>query len=402
MIKILKNFALWCVESDPRQFSFWAIPIGSLLLVWLLTIVLVKVLRPRTRMKKVFVIGRTTLLSSFIVAAVLIACICLGWSENYFATHPWQIPLLTGLALVMCVPVVILMSLRGHFTRDGLRNITDQPKTPTQLNATITQTKRAFRSAKLLYAIPLAGFLFLLLSLWQGTNLISIVYDNSASMEQTTATEALTQTFTNLQDNNEIVFTTLDGKADSTIDVSGMTLKSITSVQKSSGLKSGNVSSFPNPTEAIGGLSQINNECYGSPICEGIWKSYLYIQETKANQEYAHQLLIVMTDGNDNYLGESLASGPFLFDDPGFDAMFPSEKVFIIDYSGGTPNPFMTRCEAAGCDIYPAANSVDDYLAGLDNALKSFKNNWSLIWWALFFFGLPALLGLLIQPKKIA
>ena len=44
-----------------------------------------------------------------------------------------------------------------------------------------------------------------------GKNIISIVFDNSGSMESKNSIEALSETFDNLGKNNEILLTTLEG-----------------------------------------------------------------------------------------------------------------------------------------------------------------------------------------------
>jgi len=152
--------------------------------------------------------------------------------------------------------------------------------------------------------------------------------------------------------------------------------------------------------EAKQGLSQASNPCFGSPICESIWKTYLFIKETKTNQLYKNKLLIVITDGKDN-IDESLKSSKFFFDDKGFIDLFPPENVFVIDYSIDTSSTFIQRCQNAGCDIYPASNNKQAYLDALDNALQSFKNNWYLIYWTILVYFLFTIVGLLIQPKKI-
>jgi hypothetical protein len=204
-----------------------------------------------------------------------------------------------------------------------------------------------------------------------------------------------------LEENNEIVLTTLNGP---NYQPNVNAKKSITELMQttsSSNLNAGNITAFQNPAEAKNALFQITGfECC-SPICESIWKNYLFIKETKSTQTYSNRLLIIISDGDDNYMNESLKSGQFFFDDQNFTEYFPPENVFIIDYSNGTPTPFMQRFQNAGCDIYPAENNKQAYLDALDNALQSFKNNWHLIHWAIVIFSTMAIIGLFIQPKKI-
>jgi hypothetical protein len=302
----------------------------------------------------------------------------------------------------MLIPVLSLINLRSYYTPEGIKEITDQPKTAHQLNSVIELTKKAFISNKFYFFIPLLGFLLLFLYFNKGANLISLVYDNSESMQQTSAIDAISETFANLEENNEIILTTIEGYKQTDLPpVAKTTMNEIMTTNRSSSFKAGNVVAFTNPTDARNGLTQISNQCYGSPICESIWKTYLFLKETKTNQTYDKKLMIVVTDGADNLLAESLSSGKFFFEDKDFAEYFPAENVFVIDYSNGKSNPFMQRASSAGCDIYPAENNKQAYLDALDNALQSFKNNWFLIYWTAIIFFLFTIIAILIPPKKI-
>lgn len=402
MTEFLKSFSTYCKEAEYSTFWFWAFPFGTLILIWLLTTFGVKIFSKRKKLKTVFVINRAWIISSLITACILIGLICFWWSRNFFAQHPYQLALLISLTIAMLIPVFSLFNLRSYYTPEGIKEITDQPKTAHQLNSVIVLTKKAFTANKFYFFIPLIGFLLLFLYFYKGTNLITLVYDNSASMQETNAIDAMSETFSNLEENNEIILTTIEGYQQTDVPpVAKTSMKEIMATGKSSSFKAGNVVAFANPTDARNGLTQISNECYGSPICEAIWKTYLFIQETKPNQTFDKKLLIVITDGADNLLAESLASGKFFFDDEKFAEYFPAENVFVIDYSNGQSTPFMQRASSAGCDIYPAENNKQAYLDALDNALQSFKNNWFLIYWTAIIFSLFTVIALLIQPKKI-
>jgi hypothetical protein len=400
MNHFFQSFSIYCKQAQFDSFAFWAFPIGTLLAIWGMTVLGPKIFTNRKKLKSVFIANRAWIVSSIIAATFLISLICYWWTDNYFAKNPVQLSLLISLSIAMLIPVLALIKLRNYYHQEGVKEIIDQPKTLNQLDAAIAYLKTAFRRSKLIILIPAIGFFFLLLYLYKGTNLISVVFDNSGSMVQTNAIDALSETFDNLQDNNEIILTTLDGLASSDDPAGKSNFKDLTLINKTSGLKAGKVSSFTNPQDAKMGLSQASETCYGSPICEAIWKTHLFIKESKANQSFKKKLLIIITDGIDN-MDASIASGKFFFDDEGFAENFPPEDVFIIDFSGGVTSSFMQRSEIAGCDIYPADNNKEAYLNALDNALQSFKNNWFLIYWTALIFGLFTIICLLLQPKKI-
>jgi hypothetical protein len=402
MTDFFKSFSNYCKDAGYDSIAFWAFPVCTILLIWLLTTLGIKIFSKRKKLKAVFVINQAWVISSLITAGILIGLICFWWSKNFFNQRPYQFALLISLTIAMLIPVISIFNLRRYYSTEGIKEISDQPKTANQFESVVILTKKAFSRNKIYFLIPILGFLFLLFYFYKGTNLIALVYDNSASMQETTAIEALSETFSNLDDNNEIILTTLEGyKENDRPPLVKTSMSEIMATSKSANLKAGNVVAFSNPTEAKNGLTQISNQCVGSPICESIWKTFLYIKETKANQVYDNKLLIVITDGADN-ITESLSSGKFFFDDQSFEDYFPPENIFIIDYSGGKTNAFLQRSESAGCDVYPAENNKEAYLEALDNALQSFKNNWFLIYWTIIIFSLFTIVALLIQPKKIA
>lgn len=401
MTEFLKSFSTYYKEAEYGSIMFWAFPICTLLLVWLLTTIGVKIFSKRKKLKTVFVINRAWIISSLIAAATIISIICYMWSKNLFALNHYELSLLISLTTAMLIPVISLFNLRSYYTPEGIKEITDQPKTANQLNAVIVLTKKAFTANKIYLLIPLLGFLFLLFYFYKGTNLISLVFDNSGSMTQTDALTAIGETFDNLDENNQVVLTTLNGPNYIPKTNAKTSITELMQVKKSGNLFAGNVTAFQNPSEAKSALSQITGFDCCSPICESIWKSFLFIKETKATETYSHRLLVVVTDGADNYISESLKTGKFFFDDEGFAEYFSPENVFIIDYSGGVSNIFMQKCTDAGCDVYAAENNKQGYLDALDNALQSFKNNWYLIYWTVIIFLAFTIIALLIQPKKI-
>lgn len=401
MVEFLKSMNYFLKEAEFNSFIFWAFPVLTILFIWLFTASSVKFHKKRNKLKSVFIINRFWIISSLVTAAFIIGTICYMWAKNLFSHYHWQLSLLISLMVAMIIPIISLVNLRSYYSSEGIKEITGQPKTPNQLEGVIVLTKKAFSSNKIYFIIPLIGFLFLFAYLYKGTNLITIVFDNSGSMIPTDAISALEETFNNLDDNNEVVLTTLNGPNYKPNTNAKTSITDLMQVKKSGDLSAGNVSSFQNPYEAKNAVSKITGfECC-SPICESIWKSFLFIKESKSNITYKHKMLIVITDGDDNYINESLKTGKFFFDDKNFEEYLSPENVFIIDYSGGVSNIFMQKFLNAGCDVYEAINNKQGYLDALDNALQSFKNSWYMIYWTIFIFTIFTIIALLIQPKKI-
>jgi hypothetical protein len=405
MEQFFNDFGKYCTEASYGTFWFWGIPIVTVLGIWLLTTIGMKVFRPQGKLKTAFMVNKAWIICSLFAAFAIITIICYRWSQNIFAaaSEDYRLSWLIALIIAMVIPIIAFFNLRRYYNQEGIKEVTDQPTTKLQLDATIPLLKRAFERIKWFYIIPVVAFFFLLFLINKGTNLISIVYDNSISNSRN-AIDALSETFSSLEENNEIVLTTLDGV------VSGEyknNIAEIMAISQSAKLNAGKVVFYNNPKDAMNGAqSQLSIESPNSPISESIWKMWLQVTENKINQSYKNKLLIVITDGDDQ-LCSTLQSGRFFFDDNKFAEYFSPDNVFVIDYSGENKlqfcnnNYFIQRFETAGCNIYPAENSKNSYLDALDEALQSFKNNWNIIFWTIFIVALFTIIALLIPPKKI-
>lgn len=400
MEELFKAFGKYVKATEFNSFDFWIFPIGTIIAIWILTIISLKVIRKgKSKQKTVFSIHRFWIISSLFVATVIIALLCFWWATNYFSENPIQLSLLSSLFIALLVPIIVFVTLRSYFTNDDIKEIAQQPKTPIQQEEIITITKKSYRNIKFFYFFVLLGFLFLLFALNAGKNLISLVFDNSGSMESKNSIEALSETFDNLAKNNEIILTTLEGLGENSTGGKN-TINDILAIRNYSQLQAGNVIYFTDPVSAKSGLNQITNQVWGSPICESIWKTFLYAKSTLANESYKNRVLIVITDGDDN-VGNSIRSGKFFFDDEEFANFYTQDKTFIIDYSDRTINPFMQKFQEAGCETFVVTNTKQDYLDALDTTLNSFKNNWYLIIWVIIITSVLTTIALLIEPKKI-
>jgi len=407
MEQFFKDFEIYCKEASYSSLLFWGIPIITILGIWLLPTVGLKIFRSQKKLKTVFLVNKAWIISALIVACVIIAIICYLWTQNLFSTvyKNYRLSWLIALIISMVIPIIAFINLRKYYNRDGIKEVTDQPVTQHQFATTIPLLKNAYGRIKWFYLFPLAGFLFLLFHINQGTNLISIVYDNSTSMIGRNAIDALSETFDKLDINNEIVLTTLNGLS---AEEGKTNINDIMSVTQSSKLKAGKIAFYNNPQDAMNGLqSQLSEVSPNSPISESIWKMWLSVKENKVNQNFRNKLLILITDGDD-VICSTLQSGKFFFDDTQFAEYFTPDNVFVIDYSDSSTklqfcdnNYFIQRCEDAGCNTYRAENNKQSYLDALDEALQSFKNNWNLIFWTIFIFSIFTIIALLIPPNKI-
>ena len=399
MNEFFKSIVEFCKLAAVGSLVFWLIPLFTLFSIWALSAVQLKVINREQRNKSLFLIHRSSIVSALVAATLLIGLTCFWWTSNYFSQHHLEISLLFSLVLALGIALISLIRLSSYFTQSRIKQIQPLPKTQSQAQLAYNMGKRSFNAAKYYFLLPTLGFLLLLLLLIVHNNLINIVFDNSSSMSTRNGISALAKTFDKLQDNNEIILTTVDGLNDDR-SLEKPNMGEIMKATSTTSLKGGNVSFFNTPEEAKTGVNSIDTHPNVSPICESIWKSYLYLKENKGEKNYKNTVMVVITDGFDD-ITESLKTGKFFYDNEGFTDTFPADKVIIIDYSNGANTPFMQRFNDAGCYIYNAENSEAAYLEGLDRALESFKNNWNLIYWTLFIFLVFAITSIFIQPKMM-
>ncbi len=406
MDKFFKSFGAHYRESQFDSVVFWAFPVLTILLIWVLAVLAPKVFSKRHKLKTIFIINRAWIAGPLIVAALLIGLTCYWWTQNYYAEHPYQFSLLLSLFIAMLVPLITLGRLRNYYSTEGMKEITDQPKTPSQLDEAITFLKGAFRRTKLFYLLPVAGFLMLLFTLNKGTNLISIVLDNTPSQGDSfkDAKDALDQTIAKLDNNNQIVITTFSGNSTTkdSFDEIIKNNKYAPSVDVSA--------SFAANGDAItylSSLSLIPAGTAGSPIQETIWQNFLFAKQSTENTTLKNKILLIITDGVENQVPQ-IANKSFCASED-FNSYFSPENVFVIDYFTNSVdtadvlrNMLFTQ-NATNCayDVQKGSTK-DDYSFALEQILNSFQNNWYLIYWTIAIFSIMTIIGLLINPKKIA
>jgi len=395
MNEFFQNFSSYWKEAQYGTFLFWALPLGSLFIIWLLTVVSLKFITKRKKLKTVFIINRVWIVSSLAVAAILIGIICYLWVINIFSDHPIQLSLLLSLFLAMLVPIICFARLRNYYTPEGIKEITDQPKTQRQLDAVITFTKKAFRKNKIFFIIPFIGFLMLLFILNKGVNLISIVIDNTPSQGLSfyEAKTALDQTVSELDDNNKIIITSMSqarsGKTSLEEIMSTKIYKPTCDISTLIDTK----------LEAMNYISSLSLMAGDSPILETIWQNYLFTKQATLNNTFKNKVLMIITDGLEN--AATFSSGKFLCSSKEYNAFYSSENTYVIDYAEPQNNPFMECAQKCGFEIQDG-RTKEDFSFALDQILTTFKNNWFLIFWTIVIVVIMTIIGIIIQPKKIA
>jgi len=400
IIQFFQNFGQYCLNAKDSLGYCILTPLATVAAIWLLAFIVLKVLAGGN-LKTIFQIHRALIISSLVVAMILVAIISYCWSKNIFVKNKAELAFIISLTIAFIVPIISFAWLRSYWNKYRINNITGQPISAEQARSNIPFINRAFNKNKLFYLLPLIGFLFLLFALNSGKNLISIVFDNSVNMDLNAATGALSKTLSRLDEHNEIIFTNLNNKISDKED--NVSFKDILAIKQSKKIKVGSNYAYNTPKDANLSFQSTLSDAEGNPICEAIWKMWLFTKETKANNEYKNKLLIVITDGNENYIDvNSLQQvGKFFYEDVEFADYYAPENTHVIDYSKAGPGIVVKKFEENGASIYSAVTSSDDYLSAFDNALLSFQKNSYLIAWTIAICVLFTLIGLCITPKKV-
>ena len=394
------KFRLYAIEAD----ILWTVlmPIITLAAIWLLTIAGLKVFGKKERLSTIFKIHRILIASSLLIATVLVSLICYFWSKNLLGELHLELAFIISLTIAFTVPIISFVVLRNYWEKAKVNEVISQPISAKQASNNIPYINKTFNKSKLWYLLPLVGFLFLLFSFNKGVNLISIVYDNSLSMNGNNAIDALSKTFESLDKNNEIIFTNINNNQ-SELQTCKNTLTDIFAIKQSSRIKAGLCSIYDTPALAKLNFQSTFAESLGSPICEVIWKMWLFTKENKGNNVYKNKLLVIITDGDDlllkNYLQQN---NKFLYDDIEFAEYYTPDNTYVIDYSEDGGGIVIKKFEEHGAIIYPAITSVNDYLSALDDVMLSFKNNIYLIIWTIVICALGTIIGIFITPKNLS
>lgn len=403
-------------KSNLTDFDFLLYPLASILVIWLLSIIIPKIFfgdKKKYWLRKVFYLNFSIVLSSAIVAAIIICISITFWSQNIYIEDSPHLNLshLLSLFISLTISIVFFIILGLKYRQDKIQEIISQPYTTNLRNDSTLKAKKAYKKIKLVAIIPLIGFLCLFGELDKEENLISFVVDNSGSMDQPSAfgddsrpkseiaQQALNQVFNELEDHNHIVLTTIEpGRGNN--ESSKETFESIVTTRDINDLRGRSVY-FNNSSEALTGYNELilTNEVDGSPISEIIWRNYIYTNQIAQSSKYENIVLIIITDG-----GESLTYESFFNSIDEFSEFYAEENILFVDTEGnveaeGKINSFFEEVINTGYEIEDGS-SVDNYYFAINDILKKFNKNWFFVYWILAIFGIYAIVFLIVKPTK--
>ncbi len=400
-------------NANLLSLKFWVTPVATVLVMIFLVLIMAKILRrppvhdpeahegdPPIRFSRVFNLWRAWLVAGCLTALLLVAWITFVSRRGEAFRANYELPTLISFTMAMLCPVVALIKLRGSFTRQKLKNLAGQAHTPRVESRTVTALRRAFRRSKVWLLAPLLGLAVLFIPGLSRPSLVAILLDNSGSMEEpiAQAREILRTILPQFPNESKFVITTFDRNAsiNSIEEVMNVTAGQMDSL-------SGTVLAFENADEAIAHIEGVSTD-QGSPICEGIWKTYLDVNQQEP-LTFPNRLFLIITDGKDRRVQLDEQSAQYFNVDEGFATVFPDDMVHFIDVrleedSSGEGETFFRAAESAGMN-YNDAQDPEVYQSVLKGLLSPWTVDKDLVFITVLVFVLCALLALFISPKRM-
>lgn len=377
-------------NTDFSKPEFWLHLLLPLLGIWGLSMLLLR-LRKSDDLGRKFFIEKSVFLAAYGMATLLIAGYCINWSNGFYQVDSLELADLFALSFCLFIGSMSLKSLSGNYQRSNHQNLIGQPLSRSEEEDQLLIAKGKFIQLKKFLLVPLFAFSLLWFFSNKNYQLVSFVLDTSSSMgiesdqgeiPLETGKRALRKTVLEFDDFTDVIITTFqNGDRKNSID------EIINSSESS--LKGYNSFYFgEEKTATINYIGTIGEEKKDlsdySPVCEVVWKNFLFSQKQGMERNYETIASVLMTDGGDNKIVEL---DGFFCDHPAYSDFFGS-NVNIINLNFYSPEdlPFMAKAEECGYAIEMGYDALT-FNAALDHILGDFKQNWSFIaWLAIVYF----------------
>lgn len=403
---LMASLGSYFVNAEYDHFAFWLYVCLPLVATWVVVkaVLLASSDPKRDQGTRVVVIHKTYVWSIAAILTVLIAVYIFLWGENYYVNKPHQSAHLLSILIASTLLFLSFMALRNLFSKERIQDLFSQPLSRQEEEVFLNGAKRSYRNLKLALLLPLLGFLALFLLITTSYTLISVVIDNSSSMGEAnekghvpieTGKTALRNTIYNLRERADIIITTFEPDANYKT-----TVQEIVSASSWEELKGLNVFfSDSQKKEAINFVDNIEaRDDIGSPICETIWKNFLFTREQREQKPYKEAISIIITDGKE--IGVSSGLAGFFCDHANYHDFFGAGSgIYLIDLTGLGNNEFMEKALACGYAVEDGSDATL-YELSLDRILRYFKRDWSFIYLMGIIYGAFALIILFIEPKN--
>ncbi len=382
-------------NTDFSNPGFWLHLLLPLLGVWGLAWLLLR-FQKSDKLGRKFTIEKSVFLAAYGIATVLIAGYCINWSNGFYQVDRFELADLFALSLCLLIGSMSLMSLSKNYQRSNHQNLIGQPLSRSEEEDQLLAAKGKFEQLKKYLIVPLFAFSLLWVFSNKKYQLVSFVLDTSSSMgvesdqgeiPLETGKRALRKTVLELNDFTDVIITTFqNGDRKNNIDA-------IINSSESS-LKGYNSFYYGEEKTAminyIGTIGEDEEDLSDySPVCEVVWKNFLFSQKQGEERNYETISSVLMTDGGDNKIVEL---DGFFCDHPAYSDFFGTNvNIINLNFYSSDDLPFMAKAEECGYGIEMGYDALT-FNAALDHILGDFKRNWSFIGWLViiclvFMFG---------------
>ncbi|MEM7101691.1 MAG: hypothetical protein AAF502_01095 [Bacteroidota bacterium] len=390
--------------------SEWIFVILPVVISWVLVTVYLKFRKSKETVGRVTEIHLAWVLVGALVSLGFLGYFVFRWGTGYYKETTAEFWHLMSFLVSMIVLLVSFARLSGQFDREKIHNLIRQPLTTRQRKRRVLAMRQLFGRLKLaLLLIPL-GFVIIPL-LKAPNNLVSIVIDNTASMNQPLehGKEALTTTIEELDDKTDILLTYFPDDIER--DNYDSDINDIMSASRSSQL-AGVSAFYQDKDAAIEGVQNIELlklQTNFSPLFEVIRHNWLRTEEEVSQQDgvinYKAIVSVIVTDGQENIVRDSLNGTRQMFcDDSTYSTDF-FDQVFFIDIFRsdlGTSVNSVLFDNIDDCEYEILAGSdLSSYEQSLEDILGDFGRDWHFIAWLVIIYLLMALIITIIRPKKL-
>lgn len=407
-------FARYATDCPYGARECWLLLAASGLLAYALTLALLLLRRKPEALCREFHILQSLHWAAAAAGGIVAGGSLYAWADGWFAVNPFQFACLLAFGICLIVSFLGLLGMADKFSRDGFPKFAPQPATRTAEAATLNTLRTRFEASKRLgLLLPLLAVATLPFVGAEQEKLLCFVMDNSASMNEPMESgmvplragkDALARTLEHCGTNVDVLLCYFDE----------------TPPKKSNGELFADSPSHLNGTvlfyesdkqDALADISQIATSNVGSPIGEGIWKTYLSAKEHAATHKYITAHMVVVTDGYESALPNF--DGMFC-DHAEFAGMFAPDQVTLIKLQqrpnalmqavnqvlGTDAEAFWQKAEACGYTVLDGTTETS-YHHAFDTIANETANDPAFPVWLAVFYGLFALAVLFTQTKKI-
>ncbi len=394
----------YIIDAKFSSLDFWLYPFGSLIAVLLLTKIWLSRQDNITVYKTIMQLNLALVKAASILGILIVGIACYLWNIGFYKETNLELSHLISLITVLSLIIYGLSQIAKSHSKNGLKNLVSYPLSRYELDKFANFVLTDFKKVRLWILVPLIGFVIFFLIKQQDQNLVSIVIDTSGSMQMAnvvgeipleTGKEALSNTIKMFGDKTDVIITSFEegNYKQSIADITSSNMESL------SGL---NDLFYGNDKDGLLNYIQtLGLEDSGSPICETIWKNFLFTKQQMDERSYDNIASIIITDGEEavSFFTGGFDISNFFCSDPSYNEFFEPETVSVIDLGTGD-NAFIQKAEECGFAVEDGTNMVS-YTNALDNILRDFKNLYYFIYWLIIICVIFIIIAFIITPKPI-